>query len=82
MSTNTGTNERGRDITYIVMKDKEELFRITGKRFNKAKVIKECKARGIESPVQVHYITLQLWGFKDVIRGVFWKEESDEPRGT
>ncbi|MHA1662684.1 MAG: hypothetical protein ACTSVR_05440 [Candidatus Thorarchaeota archaeon] len=78
MATNVGKNEYGREITYTIYysdKDSKPKYHdIKGKRFNKAKIIKECKAKGIESPVRVRWVTMNKWGFRNNNKLVKWEE--------
>ena len=76
MATNVGKNEHGREITYTVTYGEGfcKFFNLKGKRFNKVKVIKECKSQGIKPPVMVSWITLQKWGWKDNRKRVTWEE--------
>ena len=74
MSLNVGKNDYGREINYIVFHSESSQFTFTAKRFNKKRVIKECKDRGVESPVIVRWETMTMHGFDMKESKVSWKE--------
>ena len=79
MGTNIGKNEHGREIMYQVWYKEETTgltknIGIVGKRFNKARIVKACREKGIKPPVQVTWVTLQKWGHRENSRVITWKE--------
>ena len=74
MTVNVGKSERRQLVTYIVYAHRDIYFTFQAHQFSEARVIEECKKRGVKPNVRVTWNVKKKWGWDSNDQYVGWEE--------